>query len=92
MGGTVLPEAGVDTHFFEHEINVGHTMMISPHMLNQLHFLVGKADNRTDSITDLPQTIVSGAFTGAVPRRTRIARRTTSTGPTLLRTAAANRS
>ena len=64
VGGTVLPEAGVDTHFFEHEINVGHTMMISPHMLNQLHFLVGKAENRTDSITDLPQTIVSGAFTG----------------------------
>ncbi|GAA3767007.1 TonB-dependent receptor [Terriglobus aquaticus] len=64
VGGTVLPEAGIDTHTFEHEINVGYSAVLSPRMLNQLRFLVGKADNRTDSITALPQTVVSGAFTG----------------------------
>ncbi len=64
VGGTVLPEAGTDGHAFEHEINVGYTAVLSPRMVNQLRFLVGKADNRTDSVTALPGVIVSGAFTG----------------------------
>ena len=64
VGGTVLPEAGTDTHSFEHEINIGYSAVLSPRMLNQLRFLVGKADNRIDSITALPQIVVSGAFTG----------------------------
>lgn len=64
VGGTVLPEAGTDAHSFEHEINVGYTSVLSPRMVNQLRFLVGKADNRTDSITTLPGIVVSGSFTG----------------------------
>jgi hypothetical protein len=41
VGGTVLPEAGTNTLFLEPEINVGHTYVISPHLLNQPHYLVG---------------------------------------------------
>jgi hypothetical protein len=64
VGGTVLPEAGTNTLFFEHEINVGHTYVFSPKLLNQLHFLVGHFDNQTHSLNENPQINVSGAFTG----------------------------
>jgi hypothetical protein len=64
VGGTVLPEAGTNTLFFEHEINVGHVYVFSPKLLNQLHFLVGHFDNQTHSLNENPQLIVSGAFTG----------------------------
>jgi hypothetical protein len=64
VGGTVLPEAGTDTLFFEHEVNVGHVYVFSPKLLNQLHFLVGHFDNQTHSLNEDPQINVSGAFTG----------------------------
>jgi Carboxypeptidase regulatory-like domain len=64
VGGTVLPEAGTDTMFLEHEINVGYTHVFSPRLLNQLHFLVGHNDNRTQDVNEAPQLNVSGAFTG----------------------------
>ena len=64
VGGTVLPEAGTDAMMLEHEINVGYTHVFSPRLLNQLHFLVGHNDNRTQDVNDAPQVNVSGAFTG----------------------------
>ena len=64
VGGTVLPEAGDNTLFFEHEINVGHVYVASPKLVNQLHFLLGHFDNQTHSINQAPQIMVSGAFTG----------------------------
>lgn len=64
VGGTVLPEAGTNTLFFEHEVNVGHVYLFSPKLLNQLHFLVGHFDNQTRSLNGNPQLVVSGAFTG----------------------------
>jgi hypothetical protein len=64
VGGTVLPEAGTNTLFFEHEINVGHVYVASPKLVNQLHFLVGHFDRQIHSITQAPQIAVSGAFTG----------------------------
>ena len=64
VGGTVLPEAGTNGMFLEHEINVGHTYLVSPRLFNQLHFLVGHADNRTQDVNEAPQLNVSGAFTG----------------------------
>lgn len=64
VGGTVLPEAGANTLFFEHEISVGHTYVFSPKLLNQLHLLVGHFDNQTHSLNENPQINVSGAFTG----------------------------
>ncbi len=64
VGGTVLPEAGTNTLFFEHEINVGDVYVFSQQLLNQLHFLVGQNDNEVHSLNENPQLIVSGAFTG----------------------------
>lgn len=64
VGGTVLPEAGTDTLFFEHEVNVGNTYVFSPRLLNQLHFLLGHFDNQTHSLNENPRLVVSGAFTG----------------------------
>jgi hypothetical protein len=64
VGGTVLPEAGTNTLFFEHEINVGHLYVFSPRLVNQLHFLVGHNDNQVHSLNENPQVIVSGSFTG----------------------------
>src|ERR1700676_4325325 len=64
VGGTVLPSAGTNTLFFEHEVNVGHVYIFSPRLLNQLHFLVGHFDNQTHSLNQDPQLIVSGSFTG----------------------------
>ena len=59
VGGTVLPEAGTNTLFFEHEVNVQDTYVISPKLLNQLHFLVGHFDNQTHSLSEAPQIAVS---------------------------------
>lgn len=64
VGGTVLPEAGTNTLFFEHEVNVGHLYVFSPRLLNQLHFLIGHFDNQTHSLNELPRVNVSGSFSG----------------------------
>jgi hypothetical protein len=64
VGGTVLPEAGTNTLFFEHEINVGQIYVFSPRLINQLHFLVGHNDNQIHDLNDNPQLVVSGAFSG----------------------------
>jgi hypothetical protein len=64
VGGTVLSEAGTNTLFFEHEINVGYTRVFSSGLLNQLHFLVGHFDNQTHSLNENPQVNVQGAFIG----------------------------
>jgi hypothetical protein len=64
VGGNILPEAGTNTLFFEHEINVGHIDVISSKLVNQLHFLVGHYDRQVQDIDESPQIAVSGAFTG----------------------------
>jgi len=64
VGGTVLPSAGTDTRFLEHEVNVSFRHQFSPHWLNQLRFLVGHYDSSVTSLTFAPQIAVSGAFTG----------------------------
>jgi hypothetical protein len=63
VGGTILPSAGTDTRFLEHEINVSYLHQFSPHWLNQLRFLVGHFDNSVASISAAPQLAVSGLFT-----------------------------
>jgi hypothetical protein len=64
VGGTVLPEAGTDTNFQEHEINISYRHIVSTKWANQLRFLVGHFDNRTASLNDEPAIVVQGAFTG----------------------------
>jgi Carboxypeptidase regulatory-like domain len=63
VGGTVLPTAGSNSLFFEHEINVSYLHQFSSHWLNQLRFLVGHYDNSVSSINADPQLAVSGLFT-----------------------------
>ena len=64
VGGTTLPEAGYDTLFEEHEINVAWQVVKGQHWLNYLHFLVGHNNGPTTSVTEQPQVAVQGAFTG----------------------------
>ena len=64
VGGTTLPEAGYDTLFEEHEINVAWQVVEGQHWLNYLHFLVGHYNSPTTSITEKPNITVQGAFTG----------------------------
>lgn len=63
VGGIVLPSAGVDTRFLEHEINVSELHQLSPHWLNQLRFLVGHYDSPVFSVTAASQIAISGLFT-----------------------------
>jgi hypothetical protein len=64
VGGNVLPEAGTNTRFDEHEINVSYRHIFSPKWVNQLRFLVGHYDNDTASLNQVPGIVVKGAFTG----------------------------
>lgn len=64
VGGNVLPSAGTDTQFQEHEINVSHHHLISPHWMNQARFLLGHYDSPVTSLNPDPQIVVAGAFTG----------------------------
>jgi hypothetical protein len=63
VGGTVLPSAGTNARFLEHEVNISYLHQISSHWLNQLRFLVGHFDAPVTSIHFDPQIAVSGLFT-----------------------------
>ncbi len=63
VGGTVLPEAGYNTLFEEHEINVAWQIINGQHWLNYLHFLIGHNNSPTTSVTEQPKISVQGAFT-----------------------------
>lgn len=64
VGGTTLPEAGYNTLFDEHEINVAWQVVRGQHWVNYLHFLVGHFNSPTTSVTEQTQIAVQGAFTG----------------------------
>jgi hypothetical protein len=64
VGGTVLPEAGYNTKSQEHEINVSYRHQFSPRLINQLRFLLGHFDRPISSLTENPQIVVPGSFTG----------------------------
>jgi len=63
VGGTVLPSAGANSRYLEHEVNVSYLHQVSSHWLNQLRFLVGHFDTSVTSINFSPQVTVSGLFT-----------------------------
>jgi len=64
VGGTVLPSAGTNNKFQEHEVNVSYQHIFSSRWVNQLRFLLGHYDIPVTSVTNAPQIVVSGAFTG----------------------------
>lgn len=63
VGGTVLPEAGTNTQFLEHQITLNHKYVVSPKLLNQLRFYVGHYRSPTTSLSNEPKTVVLDAFT-----------------------------
>jgi hypothetical protein len=63
VGGTVLPEAGTNTQFLEHQITVNHKYVASPGLLNQLRFYVGHYRSPTTSQDAEPKIVVLDAFT-----------------------------
>ena len=63
VGGTVLPSAGTNTRFLEHEANFSYLHQLSPRWVNQLRFLLGHFDAPVTSINSAPQVAVSGLFT-----------------------------
>jgi hypothetical protein len=64
VGGTVLPEAAFNTEDRESEINISYRHIFSSKWVNQLRFLVGHNDAPVSSVTNAPQNIVEGYFTG----------------------------
>lgn len=64
VGGTTLPEAGYNTLYEEHEINVAWQVVHGQHWLNYLHFLLGHYNSPTTSTSQAADINVQGAFTG----------------------------
>jgi hypothetical protein len=63
IGGTVLPEAGINTQFLEHQMTVNQKYVASPRLLNQMRFYVGHYRSPTTSLTNEPKIVVLDAFT-----------------------------
>ena len=63
VGGTVLPEAGTNTQFLEHEINFNHRYVASPKLVNQVQLFVGHYRTPTTSLNRDPKIVVLDAFT-----------------------------
>jgi outer membrane receptor protein involved in Fe transport len=64
VGGTTLPEAGVNTHNKEQEITFSETMVLSPKLVNNFRLLLGVERQSADSITRDRRVVVLDAFTG----------------------------
>ena len=65
IGGTVLPEAGTNTQFLEHQITVNHKYVASPKLLNQVRFFFGHYRSPTGSLNNEPRIVVLDAFTAS---------------------------
>jgi outer membrane receptor protein involved in Fe transport len=64
VGGTVLPEAGVQTRLREDEFIFNHSLVITPSLLSQFRILVGRYWSPTNSNLREPRLVVSDSFTG----------------------------
>ena len=64
VGGTVLPEAGLNTRNMEQEINYGQQTVVTPKLLNSFRLLLGYERQTNDSVTRAPKIIVLDSFTG----------------------------
>ncbi len=64
IGGTILPEAGVNSEFRENEIRLNYQAILSPKLVNQFVFLIGQYSNPTISLNSNPKIVVLDTFTG----------------------------
>jgi outer membrane receptor protein involved in Fe transport len=64
VGGTTLPEAGVNYRNMEQEVTVSHQLVISPKLVNNFRILLGAERQSAASVTDAAKVVVLDAFTG----------------------------
>ncbi len=63
IGGFNLPEVGTNSLFREDEVRVNFNTIISPKLVHQLSFLLGKYRAPTVSVNNAPRLVVQEAFT-----------------------------
>jgi hypothetical protein len=64
VGGTTLPEAGVNYRNMEQEVILSHTLVLSPKLINNFRILLGAERQSAESVTDAAKVVVLDAFTG----------------------------
>jgi hypothetical protein len=64
VGGTTLPEAGINYRNKEQEINYSQQTVLSPKLVNNFRLLLGVERQSNASITHDPKIVVLDAFTG----------------------------
>lgn len=64
VGGTTLPEAGINSHNMEEEITFNHTIVVSPKLVNNFRLLLGVERQTAESLAPGRRIVVLDAFTG----------------------------
>ncbi|HAF15375.1 MAG TPA: hypothetical protein DCK99_17095 [Blastocatellia bacterium] len=64
VGGTTLPEAGVNSHNMEEEITFSQQTVLSPKLVNNFRLLLGVEKQSAESVTRDRRIVVLDAFTG----------------------------
>lgn len=64
VGGTILPEAGINYRNKEQEINYSQQTVLSPKLVNNFRLLLGVERQSNASITRDPKIVVLDTFTG----------------------------
>ena len=64
VGGTTLPEAGVNSHNMEEEITFSQQTVLSPKLVNNFRLLLGVEKQTATSVTRDRRIVVLDAFTG----------------------------
>lgn len=63
IGGFNLPEVATNSVFREDEVRVSFNTILSPRLVHQLNFLLGKYRTPTVSVNNAPRLVVQEAFT-----------------------------
>jgi outer membrane receptor protein involved in Fe transport len=64
VGGTTLPEAGLNYQNMEQEVTFSHQLVLSPKLVNNFRILLGVERQTAASVTNAPRIVVLDAFTG----------------------------
>src|ERR1700687_3828546 len=64
VGGTTLPEAGINSHNMEQEINYSQQIVFSPKLVSNFRLLLGYERQTNISRTRAPRIVVLDSFTG----------------------------
>jgi outer membrane receptor protein involved in Fe transport len=64
VGGTTLPEAGVNYRNMEQEVTFSHQLVLSPKLVNSFRILLGVERQSSASVTDAAKVVVLDALIG----------------------------